>query len=164
MLNENQAWQVLNTVPDPEVPVISVVELGIVRGITCTAEAITVVVTPTYSGCPATEVISQSIQDSLIAAGAKTVRLETRLSPAWTSDWIDEPAREKLRAYGIVPPDGKASVCSVTQPVRFIPRTLACPRCHSHHTERLSEFGSTACKATYRCKTCLEPFEYFKPI
>ncbi len=163
MLSEAQAWKVLDTVPDPEVPVVSVVELGIVRELHCRADGITVVVTPTYSGCPATEVIGQTIRDSLTAAGAGRVELETRLDPAWTSDWIGEAAREKLRAYGIVPPTGKAAVGGA-QPIRFVRKTLTCPRCGSNDTERLSEFGSTACKATYRCKSCLEPFEYFKPI
>ncbi len=163
MLSEAQAWKVLDTVPDPEVPVVSVVELGIVRELHCRADGITVVVTPTYSGCPATEVIGQTIRDSLTAAGAGRVELETRLDPAWTSDWIGEAAREKLRAYGIVPPTGKAAV-GAAQPIRFVRKTLTCPRCGSNDTERLSEFGSTACKATYRCKSCLEPFEYFKPI
>ncbi len=163
MLSEAQAWKVLDTVPDPEVPVVSVVELGIVRELHCRADGITVVVTPTYSGCPATEVIGQTIRDSLTAAGAGRVELETRLDPAWTSDWIGEAAREKLRAYGIVPPTGKAAV-GAAQPIRFVHKTLTCPRCGSNDTERLSEFGSTACKATYRCKSCLEPFEYFKPI
>ncbi len=163
MLSEAQAWKVLDSVPDPEVPVVSVVELGIVRELHCRADGITVVVTPTYSGCPATEVIGQTIRDSLTAAGAGRVELETRLDPAWTSDWIGEAAREKLRAYGIVPPTGKAAVGGA-QPIRFVRKTLTCPRCGSNDTERLSEFGSTACKATYRCKSCLEPFEYFKPI
>ncbi len=163
MLSEAQAWKVLDSVPDPEVPVVSVVELGIVRELHCRADGITVVVTPTYSGCPATEVIGQTIRDSLTAAGAGEVELETRLDPAWTSDWIGDAAREKLRAYGIVPPTGKAAVGG-EQPIRFVRKVLTCPRCGSNDTERLSEFGSTACKATYRCKACLEPFEYFKPI
>lgn len=163
MLSEAQAWKVLDTVPDPEVPVVSVVELGIVRELHCRADGITVVVTPTYSGCPATELIGQTIRDSLTAAGAGRVELETRLHPAWTSDWIGAAAREKLRAYGIVPPTGKAAVGGA-QPIRFVRKTLTCPRCGSNDTERLSEFGSTACKATYRCRSCLEPFEYFKPI
>jgi ring-1,2-phenylacetyl-CoA epoxidase subunit PaaD len=162
MLSEAQAWKVLDTVPDPEVPVVSVVELGIVRELRCTAEGITVVLTPTYSGCPATEVIGETIRASLLEAGAGRVELETRLQPAWTSAWIGAAARDKLRAYGIVPPDGTAALGA--QPLRFVRKTLACPRCGSTDTERLSEFGSTACKSTWRCRSCLEPFEYFKPI
>ncbi|PKO79355.1 MAG: phenylacetate-CoA oxygenase subunit PaaJ [Betaproteobacteria bacterium HGW-Betaproteobacteria-13] len=163
MLTEDQAWKLLDSVPDPEVPAVSVVELGIIRELHCADDVITVVVTPTYSGCPATEVIGLAIRDTLLEAGAGKVELQTRLDPAWTSDWIGEAAREKLRAYGIVPPTGKAAVGGA-QPIHFVKKTLTCPRCGSNDTERLSEFGSTACKATYRCKSCLEPFEYFKPI
>lgn len=162
MLTETQAWDVLHAVPDPEIPVISVTELGIVREVLARDGGLLVVVTPTYSGCPATEVISQSIHDALVAAGAGEVSVETRLAPAWTTDWITEPAKEKLRAYGIAPPGGDAPVGP--QPIRFVPRKLACPRCGSTDTTRLSQFGSTACKALYRCQSCLEPFEYFKPI
>lgn len=163
MLTESEAWKLLDSVPDPEVPAVSVVELGIIRELHCAPDGISVVVTPTYSGCPATEVIGLAIRDALAAAGAGRVELETRLDPPWTSDWIGEAAREKLRAYGIVPPSGKAAVGGA-QPIRFVKPTLTCPRCGSKNTERLSEFGSTACKATWRCKSCLEPFEYFKPI
>ncbi len=163
MLTEARAWAALDAVPDPEVPVVSVVELGIVRELHCRPEGVTVVVTPTYSGCPATEVIGDTIRAALHAAGAGEIDLQTRLDPAWTSDWIGEAAREKLRAYGIVPPSGKAAVGGA-QPIRFVKRRLTCPRCGSGDTERLSEFGSTACKSTWRCKACLEPFEYFKPI
>lgn len=162
MLNVAQAWRTLEDVPDPEIPVISVTELGIVREIEATENGLKVVVTPTYSGCPATEVIEQSIREALLEAGAAQVDVETRLSPAWTTDWIVPAAREKLRAYGIVPPGERAA--NAPQPLRFHRPSLRCPRCGSDDTERLSEFGSTACKATYRCKTCLEPFEYFKPI
>jgi ring-1,2-phenylacetyl-CoA epoxidase subunit PaaD len=162
MLTEAQAWTVLEGVPDPEIPVISVTELGIVREVVTTDDGLRIVVTPTYSGCPATEVIAQSIRDALVEAGAGRVTVETRLAPAWTTDWIKDAAKEKLRAYGIAPPGGDAPVGP--QPIRFVPRKLACPRCGSTDSVRLSEFGSTACKALYRCRTCLEPFEYFKPI
>lgn len=165
MFDEARAWAALDAVPDPEVPVVSVVELGIVREVRCAAGGVTVVVTPTYSGCPATEVIGDTIREALLAAGAEQVVLETRLDPPWTSQWIGEAAREKLRAYGIVPPEGEAaSAAPGARPLRFVPRTLTCPYCQSRDTERLSEFGSTACKSTWRCKSCLEPFEYFKPI
>ncbi|WP_407279527.1 1,2-phenylacetyl-CoA epoxidase subunit PaaD [Aromatoleum evansii] len=163
MLTETQAWDVLHAVPDPEIPVISVTELGIVREVHARDGGLHVVVTPTYSGCPATEVIAQSIRDALVAAGTAEVEVETRLAPAWTTAWITEPAKEKLRAYGIAPPSGDAAVGGA-QPIRFVPRKLACPRCGSTDTTRLSQFGSTACKALYRCQSCLEPFEYFKPI
>lgn len=164
MLSEAQAWKVLEAVPDPEVPVVSVVELGIVRELRGGEGGVfTVVVTPTYSGCPATEVIADTIRSALLDAGARSVALQTRLEPAWTSDWIGEEARAKLRAYGIVPPDGRCAA-GAPQPLRFVRKTLSCPRCGSNDTEKLSEFGSTACKSTWRCKACLEPFEYFKPI
>lgn len=162
MLTEAQAWQALDTVEDPEIPVVSVTELGIVREVVAEGDGLRVVVTPTYSGCPATELIAESIVDALKAAGAGAVTVETRLSPAWSTDWIAEGARDKLRAYGIVPPQSAAP--GGGQVVRFMSRTLACPRCGSTRTTRLSEFGSTACKALYRCEDCREPFEYFKPI
>jgi ring-1,2-phenylacetyl-CoA epoxidase subunit PaaD len=161
MLSEAQAWQVLQQVPDPEIPVISVTELGIVREVRARPETLTVVVTPTYSGCPATEMIEQNIRAALEQAGAQAVCIEVRLAPAWTTDWIAAEAAEKLRAYGIVPP--ATATAGATRRLRFAPR-LPCPRCGSRDTERLSEFGSTACKAVYRCRTCREPFEYFKPI
>lgn len=163
MLSEAQAWRVLEDVPDPEIPVVSVVELGIVRELVCAADGVRVVVTPTYSGCPAAEAIAESIQAALRDAGAGRVDIETRLDPAWTTDWIGEPARAKLRAYGIAPPTG-AATAGGAQPIRFVARAQTCPRCGSTDTERLSEFGATACKALYRCRACREPFEYFKPI
>ena len=161
MLTPAQAWDALRAVPDPEIPIISVCELGIVREVRADADAVTVVVTPTYSGCPATEAIATSIREALTQAGVPRVEIETRLSPPWTTDWIAPEAAEKLRAYGIVPPG--AAALDGPRPLRFVPR-IACPRCSSQHTERLSEFGSTACKAMYRCLDCREPFEYFKPI
>lgn len=161
MLTQAQAWDALHAVPDPEIPVISVCELGIVREVRTSADAVTVVVTPTYSGCPATAAIATSIRDALLQAGAPRVEIETRLSPAWTTDWIAPEGAEKLRSYGIVPPGATAS--EEPRPLHFAPR-IACPRCDSRRTERLSQFGSTACKALYRCLDCREPFEYFKPI
>jgi len=161
MLSEAQAWEVLRQVPDPEIPVISVAELGIVREVHAAPDTLTVILTPTYSGCPATEVIEQNIRDALAEAGAQPVQVEVRLAPAWTTDWIAPGAARKLRAYGIVPPASSAAAGS--RPLRFVAR-LSCPRCASSDTERLSEFGSTACKALYRCRSCGEPFEYFKPL
>jgi ring-1,2-phenylacetyl-CoA epoxidase subunit PaaD len=173
-LTEARAWEVLASVLDPEVPVLSVVELGIVRSVQVDAlGAVTVAVTPTYSGCPATEVINEAIATALREAGAEVVEVTTRLSPPWTSDWIGKAAREKLRHYGIAPPHlstpdpdapWSGEPRAVSQALRFHPRNLSCPRCQSQHTEQLSAFGSTACKALYRCLDCREPFEYFKPI
>jgi ring-1,2-phenylacetyl-CoA epoxidase subunit PaaD len=165
LLTTAQAWEALRAVPDPEIPVISVTELGIVRDVQVEGDAVEVVVTPTYSGCPATELIEREIVAALKAAGASDVRVRTQLSPAWTTDWIVAGARERLRAYGIVPPGARSA--DAAQPLNFMPRTavnLECPRCGSADTERLSQFGATACKALYRCRACGEPFEYFKPL
>jgi ring-1,2-phenylacetyl-CoA epoxidase subunit PaaD len=162
-LGVERAWRVLDTVLDPEVPVLSVVELGIVRDVAIDGDAIDVTVTPTYSGCPAVEVINEAITAALFAAGATQVRLHTRLAPAWTTDWIAPAAAEKLRAYGIAPPHLSAADATA-QPLNFHPRGVACPRCASTRTQQLSAFGATACKSLYRCLACLEPFELFKPI
>jgi ring-1,2-phenylacetyl-CoA epoxidase subunit PaaD len=162
VVNLADAWTTLNGVPDPEVPVLSVVDLGIVRELAVNGDDdVTVTLTPTYSGCPATEVIQESVIQALMQAGARGVTVTTRLDPAWTTDWINPAAAEKLRAYGIAPPHLKAADA---QPLRFHPKDIACPRCASMRTQRLSAFGSTACKALYRCLDCLEPFEHFKPI
>lgn len=164
-------WQVLESVPDPEIPVVSVVELGIVRSLKWDAidpSALVVSVTPTYSGCPATAMIAADIQAALAAAGVARIRIETRLSPAWSTDWIAPQARAKLHAYGIAPParasTGAARIdISGLRSARRAPVIVACPHCGSERTRVLSQFGSTACKAQYRCDTCLEPFDYFKP-
>ena len=161
MLTSAQAWDILNRVPDPEIPVISVTELGIVRDVQVADDGVEVIVTPTYSGCPATEAIEKSIREALTAAGAREVRVRTQLAPAWTTNWITPAAHEKLRAYGIAPPGDAAA--GGARPLAFVPR-VCCPLCASSDTERLSQFGATACKALYRCRTCREPFEYFKPL
>lgn len=161
-----RAWAALQQVPDPEVPAVSLCELGIVRDLRLGDDGgLEVVLTPTYSGCPATEVISQNVVEALGEAGFAPVRIVMQRAPAWTTDWITDEGRRKLREYGIAPPgpvDAEAGV-----PLRFVPRkppAIACPRCESLRTERLSPFGSTACKALYRCLACLEPFEHFKPL
>ena len=161
------AWAVLHTVPDPEVPAISVCELGIVREVTAADDGgLEVVLTPTYSGCPATEVIERSVLDALSDAGLGPARATTRRQPAWTTDWISDEGRRKLRDYGIAPPGPTDPALGV--PIRLVGRRaaapIACPRCGSLNTERLSAFGATACKALYRCVACREPFEHFKPI
>lgn len=161
MLSTAQAWDILRRVPDPEIPVISVTELGIVRDVRAADDVVDVVVTPTYSGCPATEAIERSIREALVAAGAARVQVTTQLAPPWTTDWIEPVAQAKLRAYGIAPPG--AVVGEASQPLHFVPR-VDCPLCGSSDTERLSQFGGTACKALYRCRACREPFEYFKPL
>jgi ring-1,2-phenylacetyl-CoA epoxidase subunit PaaD len=156
-----KAWDVLGGVPDPEVPALSVCDLGIVRGVEETDDALRITLTPTYSGCPATEVIERSVIDAIEAAGLGPVRVDLQRAPAWTTDWITPEGREKLRAYGIAPPGPVAADGAV--PIHIQPR-VACPRCGSARTERLSAFGSTACKSLYRCIACREPFEHFKPI
>ncbi len=158
------AWTALGTVPDPEVPVVSIVELGIVRAVAREAGGITVVLTPTYSGCPATAVIEADARAALAAAGVTSCRIEYRLAPAWTTAWLAPEARDRLREFGIAPPGGAARV-DVTgiSPLRRNCVPVPCPRCGSQHTTLLSQFGSTACKALYRCTACREPFDYFKP-
>lgn len=159
------AWQALDGVPDPEVPVISVRDLGIVRDVACADDgALVVALTPTYSGCPATEVIESGVREALEAAGLGPVRIEQRRSPPWTTDWISDDGRRKLREYGIAPPQAGAGAAVAEAPIRVVARGVACPRCGSAHTERLSAFGATACKALHRCLDCREPFEHFKPI
>ena len=157
---EQAAWAALAGVPDPEVPVLSVCDLGIVRDVVTSAQGTQVVLTHTYSGCPATEVIADSVRAALEAAGLGPVTVTHRLAPAWTTDWISEQGRRKLHEYGIAPP-GR---CGDEIGIRIRPRNVACPRCGSLQTERLSAFGSTACKALHRCLDCREPFEHFKPI
>ncbi len=165
-LDAEAAWAVLDGVLDPEVPVLSVVELGIVRELAVDdGGTVSVTMTPTYSGCPATEVIAQEIEDALLAAGAASVRIRQRLAPAWSTDWLHPDAHEKLRRYGIAAPAHlSGDRAETSQVLRFHPRDIACPRCGSTAVEQLSAFGSTACKALYRCTACREPFEYFKPI
>ena len=142
-----QVYEWLGDVPDPEIPVLSILDLGIVRDVSI-GDTVTVTLTPTYSGCPATEVIEQSVLEALKGHGLDDVAVNRVLAPPWTTDWITESGRDKLRQYGIAPPSRR--------------REIACPQCESLHTELVSEFGSTACKSSWRCKDCLEPFEYFK--
>ena len=158
-----QVWGWLADVPDPEIPAVSVVDLGIVREVWWTADGapdeLRVAVTPTYAGCPATRTIARDIERALHERGIARVALEVRLAPPWTTDWIRAEAREKLRAYGIAPPGNAADPLAL----RARPREpVACPRCGSSATSRTSEFGSTPCKALYRCDACREPFDHFK--
>jgi ring-1,2-phenylacetyl-CoA epoxidase subunit PaaD len=159
-------WSWLADVPDPELPVVSVVDLGIVREIAWAADGeLLVAITPTYSGCPATEVIADSIRKALQSHGIAKVRLENRLAPAWTTDWLSDSAREKLRQFGITPP-AEAANEHVVDASRIFKRQAAaicCPRCGSAKTQLVSQFGSTPCKALYRCNACAEPFDYIKP-
>ncbi|HSC00785.1 MAG TPA: 1,2-phenylacetyl-CoA epoxidase subunit PaaD, partial [Burkholderiaceae bacterium] len=153
-----RVWEVLQSVLDPEVPALSVCDLGIVRDVVAHGDGVEVVLTPTYSGCPATEVIERSVIDAVDQAGLGPTRVSLRRAPAWTTDWISDDGRRKLREYGIAPPSGTAPVTQ-ERPIRLVPRqAIACPRCGSKKTERLSAFGSTACKSLYRCMACREPF------
>ena len=156
--HEHRVWSVLGSVPDPEIPILSVVDLGIVRYVRWSASKLHVGITPTYSGCPATEVIRGSIAAALEQAGYADAIIDEALSPPWTSDWLTAEGRRKLESFGIAPP-----VKSVSRPRHvFQAPVVVCPRCSSQATERVSEFGSTPCKAHYRCQSCLEPFDYFK--
>ena len=148
MVTEAQIWAWLSEVPDPEIPVLSLVDLGVIRGVKLGSEVV-VKVSPTYTGCPATTVINLDIEAKLRSKGVENLRLETQISPPWTTDWIRPEAYEKLRAYGIAPPHkGQPS----------------CPRCGATNTTRVSPFGSTPCKSHYKCAECLEPFDAFKCI
>jgi ring-1,2-phenylacetyl-CoA epoxidase subunit PaaD len=174
-----RAWSVLDSVADPEIPVVSIRELGILRDLRRASDgALEVVITPTYTGCPAMAQIAEDIGRALDGAALAPYRIQTALAPAWTTDWISDAARAKLLAYGIAPPSGRCAASGAAAPaigrtVRFVARagaqrsvssaSPACPRCGSAHTERLAQFGSTACKALYRCLDCREPFDYFKP-
>ena len=156
---EEQVWAWLDEVPDPEIPVVSVVDLGIIRNVHAAGDKVEGEVSPTYSGCPATEVIENSILDKLREQGLDDPSIKRVLSPPWTTDWISDNGREKLREYGIAPPVGSASKRALLGKTE-----VACPRCGATATTLVSEFGSTACKASYKCDECLEPFEYFKCI
>jgi ring-1,2-phenylacetyl-CoA epoxidase subunit PaaD len=147
-----QVWRVLRSVMDPEIPVLSVVDLGVVRYVRSDGAGLHVGITPTYSGCPATEVIQRSIREALAREELEDVTVETVLSPPWTSEWLSEEGRRKLEAFGIATPTASSAA------------NVACPRCGSREVERVSEFGSTPCKAHYRCGDCLEPFDVFKCI
>jgi len=184
-----QAWLLLEALTDPEIPVVTLRELGILRDVRLAAsndgsEQLEVVITPTYSGCPAMGQIEDDVRNLLNANGLQG-RVVTQLAPAWTTDWITPEAKEKLRAYGIAPPHsgadqdcqtqvGKANASGVSSIVQFAARSASnpgrheqlavpCPQCNSHNTTETSHFGSTACKALYRCLDCMEPFDYFKP-
>ena len=156
-------WSALDHLTDPEIPVVTLRELGILREVRETADGIEVVITPTYSGCPAMGQIEDDVRASLAQAGI-AARVVTQLAPAWTTDWMSDEAKAKLRAYGIAPPHQTRSDVSVIKFVRHVDnQPVACPQCGSTHTTLTSQFGSTACKALYKCLDCQEPFDYFKP-
>jgi len=155
-IDTNAIWKILETVKDPEVPVLSVVDLGVIRAVALEEQLVTVTITPTYTGCPAMDMISMHIKMALNAAGYQTT-IQTILSPAWTTDWITENGKQQLKAYGIAPPVGKSFDQAYLEDI-----IVPCPQCNSTHTVLVSQFGSTACKALYKCEECKEPFDYFK--
>ncbi len=160
---EKELWHILEEVKDPEVPVLSIIDLGIVRDVsvdeTAGAPQIRIVITPTYSGCPAMDTISLDIRLKMMEHGFRNVQIAQQLSPAWTTDWMSEEGKQKLKAYGIAPPHYKQQVC---RDELFATEAVQCPRCNAYHTELISQFGSTACKAMYLCLECKEAFDYFK--
>ena len=158
-ITEEQLWHILEEVKDPEVPVLSIIDLGIVRDVKVENEKISIIITPTYSGCPAMDVISMDIRLKLIEKGYRNVVIQQQLSPAWTTDWMTQQGKEKLKAFGIAPPNPKQQFCTSEM---FREEAIECPRCLSYHTEVISQFSSTACKAMYRCLDCKEAFDYFK--
>ncbi|MBC3381183.1 phenylacetate-CoA oxygenase subunit PaaJ [Serratia fonticola] len=153
-----QIWHCLQQISDPELPVLSITDLGMVRDVERDGAGWHITFTPTYSGCPATEYLLNAIEQTLNEAGFRPVKITISLSPAWTTDWMNADARQRLREYGVAPPQGQ----TCEKPLAHGP--VQCPRCGSEHTEKISEFGSTACKALYRCCECREPFDYFKCI
>lgn len=150
-IQTDKIWALLQEVVDPEVPVLSIIDLGIVRDVIVKDNVVEVVITPTYSGCPAMDMISMHIKLALINAGIKNVVITNVLSPAWTTDWMTEEGKAKLKAYGIAPPGARDKE-----------DVIQCPQCHSYNTKLVSQFGSTSCKALYQCQDCKEPFDYFK--
>jgi ring-1,2-phenylacetyl-CoA epoxidase subunit PaaD len=160
-VNIDFIWNLMQSIPDPEIPVISIVELGIVRDVKILDDFVEVTITPTYTGCPAMKTIEDDILTALNNIGIQKAEIKYVISPAWTTDWITDEAKEKLREYGIAPPH------KTSADKNFLlgkERSIACPQCKSSNTKMINQFGSTACKALYRCNDCLEPFDYFKCI
>lgn len=165
-IEKQKIWDILSLQTDPEVPALTITDLGIVRDVVIHDSSepgkheVEVIITPTYSGCPAMDVISMNIRFGLIAEGYETVKITQELSPAWTTEWMSDSGKHKLKEYGIAPPNPKQQVCNNQL---FAPEeAVQCPRCNSYHTVRISEFGSTPCKGLYKCQDCHEPFDYFK--
>jgi len=151
-------YQILETVTDPEIPVLSILDLGVVRDVSFNeSKSVVVTITPTYTGCPAMSMIEMNIKAALNEAGYESIEIKTVLAPAWTTDWLSESGRQKLKEYGITPPQTKARIDTLLNDV-----PIPCPRCEAIDTKKISDFGSTACKAFYQCNICQEPFDYFK--
>lgn len=154
-----RAWRIAAAVPDPEVPVLTIEDLGVLRSVVVDGDRVQVDITPTYSGCPAMDTIRDDVILSLTAAGFADVDVRLVLSPAWTTDWMSDAGKQKLTEYGIAPPSGRAAVS--TGPIRLA-ISVRCPRCGSLDTREVSRFGSTSCKSLFECRACLEPFDHFK--
>ncbi len=160
-LDTKEVWDILKEIPDPEIPVISIIDLGVVRNVELNGTNAIVTITPTYSGCPAMKQMEDDIVKLLKQKGFESVEVITTYTPAWTTDWLNNEAKERLKQYGIAPPEHSTSDKSILLGKE---KKVTCPRCGSIHTQLVSQFGSTACKALYQCKDCLEPFDYFKCI
>lgn len=158
MLNKSTIYNILQQVPDPEIPVLTIEDLGIIRDVHIQDQLIEVIITPTYSGCPAMDMIEVNIKSALQEAGYNDVKVTTVLAPAWTTDWMSEEGKRKLKAYGIAPPIGSVSKAALLGEEA----NIECPQCNSTNTQIISQFGSTACKSLFKCLDCLEPFDYFK--
>ncbi len=171
-ISPKQIWEMLNQITDPEIPVISIVDLGIVRDVKLSptplvekGQGVEVLITPTYSGCPAMDVISMNIRMELMQKGFSNIKITQQLSPAWTTDWMTEKGKAQLKAYGIAPPQSLSEKSNSNRIDKMLFKDeviVECPQCHSKNTKLLSQFGSTACKALYQCMDCKEPFDYFK--
>ena len=150
-------WRILEEVTDPEIPVLTITDLGIVRDVKLNDDEVEIIITPTYSGCPAMDMIAMNIKLALLENGYNNIKITSVLAPAWTTDWMSEEGKRKLKEYGIAPPEGEAGRFQRPESLQ-----IQCPQCNSHNTKLISEFGSTACKALYQCNDCKEPFDYFK--
>jgi ring-1,2-phenylacetyl-CoA epoxidase subunit PaaD len=159
-IEEKRIWSILEKVTDPEIPVLTIIDLGIVRDVKINGEEIEVIITPTYTGCPAMDMIAALIRMELSTLDFKKIKITHSISPAWTTGWMSEEGKRKLKEYGIAPPNPGQQVCN--DKLFAAAEAVQCPHCDSYHTHRISEFGSTACKALYKCDDCKEPFDYFK--
>lgn len=160
-MTEEQAYLLLQQIPDPEIPVISIVELGVVRSVAVVGNTAEVIITPTYSGCPAMKQMEDDVRRKLLDNGIESVNIKMVYAPAWTTDWLSDGAKLKLQQYGIAPPEESTSDKSF---LTGKPKSVTCPHCKGKNTHQVSQFGSTACKALYKCNDCLEAFDYFKCI
>ncbi|MFJ6158842.1 1,2-phenylacetyl-CoA epoxidase subunit PaaD [Pseudarthrobacter sp. NPDC092184] len=158
-----KAWDIAATVVDPEIPVLSIADLGILRDVAVAGDHVKVTITPTYSGCPAMDAIRDDVKTAFAKEGYQDVEVDLVLSPAWTTDWMTEQGKQKLQEYGIAPPTGKSHAARHAGPIRLT-MAVKCPQCASLNTKELTRFGSTSCKALYVCQDCKEPFDYFKVL